>query len=934
VDDSIRIKGARQHNLKGIDLEIPHRTFTVVTGPSGSGKSSLVFDTVFAEAQRRYVESLSSYAKQFLERMERPDVESVDGVTPAVAIQQKNPTKTSRSTVGTATEIHDYLRLLWSRIGRTICPDCGREIRPDSVQTAVDRVRQLPKDARIQVTFPLPLSSEVSDELVAENLRALGFIRALADGEEIYLGEATEGDPPALTRARELLVVVDRLKAGAAASRLADSLGTAFAEGEGEAIVLVANGKGKDERLVFTERFRCPVDDRSFPEPVPTLFSFNSPHGACPNCNGFGATLEFDLDLIVPDPERTLEDGAIDPWTKPRYEDRRYYLKELARKHRVSMRVPWKDLPERFKRIVLHGDEGFEGIFEQLERLKRTKRYKQYIRVFVRQYQTQQSCPGCGGARLRPEALNVKIGGRTVAEVSALPVEQLRAWVESLELTEHETAIAETILRELRSRIAFLDDVGLGYLTLDRQARTLSGGEAQRINLANSLGSALVDVTYVLDEPSIGLHPRDTERLYRLLEQLRDLGNSVLVVEHDPAAVERADHVIELGPASGEKGGELCFAGRYDELLDSDTLTGEYLSGRRSVPSPQRRRPVDGAHLTLEGARLHNLDGIDVAVPLNALTVVTGVSGSGKSTLVHDVLYRALERKIEGQTSAKQHLGEAVGHYKILQGSGALSGVVLIDQSPIGRTPRSNPATYIKAWSEIRRIFAEQPDARRKGLVPSQFSFNVAGGRCEECQGAGQLEVEMLFMADVFVPCDICGGKRFKPEILQVRYRGRSVHDILGMTVDEALRFFIKERKLGEMLWQLQRVGLGYLRLGQSATTLSGGEAQRLKLARELAGATGRGGGHKLYLLDEPTTGLHLHDVRVLVDVLDQLIDAGHTVVVIEHNLEVIKQADWIIDLGPGAGVHGGRVVAMGRPEDVVRVGGSETGRYLGGLVS
>ncbi|HSG82657.1 MAG TPA: excinuclease ABC subunit UvrA [Gemmatimonadota bacterium] len=928
MEDSIRIRGARQHNLKGIDLDIPHRAFTVVTGPSGSGTSSLVFDTVFAEAQRRYVESLSSYAKQFLERMERPDVESVDGVSPAVAIQQKNPTKTSRSTVGTATEIHDYLRLLWARIGRTICPECAREIRPDSVQTAVDRVRQLPKDARIQVAFPLPLSSEVSDELVAENLRALGFVRALADGKEVYLGESAESGPPPLTRARELLVVVDRLKAGAAASRLADSLGTAFAEGEGEAIVLVANGEGSDERLAFTERFRCPVDDRAFPEPVPTLFSFNSPHGACPNCNGFGATLEFDLDLIVPDPERSLEDGAIDPWTKPRYEDRRYFLKELAKKHKVSMRKAWKDLPERFRRIVLHGDEGFEGIFEQLERLRRTKRYKQYIRVFVRQYQTQQTCPACKGARLRPEALNVVIAGRTVAEISGLPVEQLRAWVEALELTKHETAIAETILRELRSRVAFLDDVGLGYLTLDRQARTLSGGEAQRINLANSLGSALVDVTYVLDEPSIGLHPRDTERLYRLLERLRDMGNAVLVVEHDPAAVKRADHVIELGPGSGEKGGELCFAGSYADLLHSDTLTGDYLSGRRSVPLPERRRLVEGAHLTLEGARLHNLDGIDVTVPLNALTVVTGVSGSGKSTLVHDVLYRALERKIEGQTSAKQHLGEAVGNFKALQGSGALSGAVLIDQSPIGRTPRSNPATYLKAWSEIRRIFAEQPDARRKGLVPSQFSFNVAGGRCEECQGAGQIEVEMLFMADVYVPCDICGGKRFKPEILRVKYRGRSVHDVLGMTVDEALRFFIKERKLGEMLWQLQRVGLGYLRLGQSATTLSGGEAQRLKLARELAGATRRGG-HKLYLLDEPTTGLHLHDVRVLVDVLDQLIDAGNTVVVIEHNMEVIKQADWIIDLGPGAGVHGGRVVGMGRPEEIVGVRGSETGRFL-----
>ncbi len=866
--------------------------------------------------------------------MTRPAVDSVDGVSPAVAIQQKNPTKTSRSTVGTATEIHDYLRLLWARIGRTICPECGRHIRPDSVQTAVDRVRELPQGSRIQVAFPLPLSPEVSNDLVAENLRALGFIRVLADGWEIHLGESEQVTAaPRFAGAGELLVVVDRLKVGdASRSRLADSLGTAFAEGEGEAIVLVANGRDASERLAFTERFRCPVDGHTFPEPTPTLFSFNSPMGACPTCNGFGATLEFDLDLIVPDPERTLEDGAVDPWTKPRYEDRRYFLRDLAKKHRVSMRKPWKDLPEKFRRVVLYGSEEFEGVFEQLERLKRTKRYKQYIRVFVRRYQTQQTCPDCRGARLRPGALNVKVDGQTIAEVCGLPVEKLRRWVHDLELTDHEAQVAETILRELRSRVTFLDDVGLGYLTLDRQARTLSGGEAQRINLANSLGSALVDVTYILDEPSIGLHPRDTERLYRLLERLRDLGNTVLVVEHDPDAIRRADHVIELGPGSGESGGDLVYEGDYDGLLASESLTGDYMAGRRSIPSPADRRPVDGTRLKLEGARLHNLEGIDIEIPLGALTLVTGVSGSGKSTLVHDVLYRALERKIEGATSAKQHLGEQVGSYRAVRGAGALSGVVLIDQSPIGRTPRSNPVTYLKAWGEIRRIFADRPEAKRQGLAPSHFSFNVGGGRCEECQGAGQIEVEMLFLADVYVTCDACHGRRFKPEILDVRYRGRNVHDILSMTVDEAIKFFIKEARLGEQLWQLQRVGLGYLRLGQSATTLSGGEAQRLKLARELAAATRRRG-HRLYLLDEPTTGLHLHDVRVLIDVLEQLIDVGHTVLVIEHNLEVIKQADWIIDLGPGAGVHGGAVVAMGRPEEIVDAEVSETGRFLGALL-
>jgi excinuclease ABC subunit A len=941
MEHSIRIRGARQHNLKAISLDIPHRALTVVTGPSGSGKSSLVFDTIFAESQRRYVESLSTYAKQFLERMERPAVESVDGVSPAVAIQQKNPTKTSRSTVGTATEIHDYLRLLWARIGKTVCPGCGREVRPDSVQTAVDRVADLPRGTRIQVAFPLPLSSRVTDGLVAENLRALGFIRVLADGREVYLGEAGPAAEAAqgLTAAKELLVVVDRLKVGEVSrSRLADSLGTAFAEGEGEAVVLAANGAGAgagagaeagaEERLAFTERFRCPTCSRTFPEPSPILFSFNSPAGACPTCNGFGATLEFDVDLVVPDPERSLEDGAVDPWTKPRYEERRYRLRELARKHRVSLRAPWRELPERFRQIVLHGERGFQGILHHLERLRREKRYKQYIRVFVRQYQTAQTCPACGGARLRPEALNVKVAGRTIAEVSALPVEELRRWLDGLRLSRHERAVAETILRELRARVAFLDDVGLGYLSLDRQARTLSGGEAQRISLANSLGSALVDVTYVLDEPSIGLHPRDTERLYGLLERLRDMGNTVLVVEHDPAAIERADHVVELGPGSGEHGGSLVYEGSYEALLRADTLTGAYLSGRERIATPARRRAVSGARLVLEGARLHNLDGVSVSLPLGALTVVTGVSGSGKSTLVHDVLYRALERKLSGQTSAKQHLGEPVGAFEALRGAGALSAVVLIDQSPIGRSPRSNPVTYIKAWGEIRRIFAELPEARRRKLGPSRFSFNVAGGRCDECQGAGQIEVEMLFLADVFVPCDVCGGRRFKPEVLEVRYRGRNVDDVLSLTVDEAIQFFIKEDRLGELLWQLQRVGLGYLRLGQPATTLSGGEAQRLKLARELAGATRRAG-HKLYLLDEPTTGLHLHDIRKLMDVLGQLIDAGNSVVVIEHNLEVIKQADWIIDLGPGAGVHGGRVVAAGRPEEIVACRGSLTGRFL-----
>ncbi len=939
MNGTIRIRGASQHNLKGIDLDIPHRTFSVITGPSGSGKSSLVFDTIFAEAQRRYVESLSTYAKQFLDRMEKPDVEAVDGISPAVAIQQKNPTKTSRSTVGTATEIYDYLRLLWARVGRTHCPDCEREVRPDTVQTAVDRVQALPKGSRVMIVFPLPVSSKVTDELIVENLRALGFIRVLADSEEVYLGDASgcaEGEARGLAGAAELLVVVDRLKVGdASEARLADSMGMAFAQGEGEALVIALNGwgegegggGGESERLLFSERFRCPDCGTTFPDPSPSLFSFNSPVGACPTCNGFGATLEFDQNLIIPDPDRSLAQGAVDPWEKPRYGSRRRKLSSLAAEEGVSMNAPWRKLAKEFRHTVIHGRRGFEGVFRHLESLKR-KRYKQYIRVFLRQYQTAQVCPSCQGMRLRPEALNVRIAGRRIGEVSALPVEELRNWLDDIQLSDHDRAVAELILKELRERVAFLDDVGLGYLALDRQARTLSGGEAQRINLANALGSRLVDTIYVLDEPSIGLHPQDTEKLYRLLEHLRDQGNTVLVVEHDTAAIRRADHVIELGPGSGEKGGELVYAGGLPGLLEADTLTGQYLSNRREVALPARRRPVDGPRLSLEGASLHNVDGVDVTIPLGALTVVTGVSGSGKSTLVHDILYRALERKLAGKTTAKQHLGEPVGAYRTLKGSGALAKVVLVDQSPIGRTPRSNPVTYLKAYSEIRRIFAEQAEARSRKLGASHFSFNVPGGRCEACQGAGHLEVEMLFLADVYVPCDVCGGRRFKPEVLEVRYRGLNIQQVLGLTVDEAIRFFIKQDRLGEMLWQLQRVGLGYLRLGQPATTLSGGEAQRLKLARELAAAS-RKAGRKLYLLDEPTTGLHLHDIAKLIDVLDQLIQSGGTVIVIEHNLDVIKQADWIIDLGPDAGRNGGRVVAMGRPEEVAAVDESRTGRFL-----
>jgi len=934
MDDAIRIRGARQHNLKGIDLDLPRRRLTVITGPSGSGKSSLALDTLFAEGQRRYVESLSTYAKQFLERMEKPLVDSIEGISPAVAIEQKNPTKTSRSTVGTATEVYDYLRLLWSRVGRTHCPECDRRIRPDTVSSAVDRVLELPEGARIQVTFPLPRIERVTHELVVANLRAMGFVRILADGVAVDLSEEGADKPEGagfdVTATDEILVVVDRLKVDAEGrDRLADSLATCFVEGDGEAVVVVAEPKGDvPPRLRFTERFRCPDHPEvTFLDPSPQLFSFNNPYGTCKLCTGFGATLDYDPDLIIPKPTASIADGAVDPWTKPRYRRERERLKSFTQDRKILPYSPWESLPEDFRDAVLYGTKGFKGVIPFLVS-REPKRYKQYIRVFLRQYQSPQLCRECGGARIRHEALRVRVGNRTIAEVADMPIEELKPWVEDLGLSAMEEQIAETLLRELRARVSFLVDVGLGYLSLSRQTRTLSGGEAQRISLANSLGAALVDTLYVLDEPTVGLHPRDTGALLELLARLRDAGNTVVVVEHDSQAIRAADHVVELGPASGEQGGTVVFEGDPALLEAADTSTGRYLSGRSSASAPRRGRDVDGACLTLKGARQHNLRGIDIDIPVGAFTAVTGVSGSGKSTLVHDVLYRAVERELGGRTSAKEHLGEVVGDYEALEGLAHLDQVILVDQSPIGRTPRSNPVTYIKAWDEVRKVFADQPLARNRGYGQGHFSFNVAGGRCEECKGAGHVEVEMVFMADVFVPCDACGGRRYRRDLLDVRVRGKNVADVLELTVDEAIRFFIRERKLGRALWQLQQVGLGYLRLGQPATTLSGGESQRLKIARELAGATAKSG-RKLYILDEPTTGLSGEDVGKLVDVLDRLVDAGNTVVVIEHNLDVIAVADWVVDLGPGAGPRGGEVVAMGRPATVARVPESVTGRYL-----
>ncbi len=938
MKDFLVVRGARQHNLKGFDLEIPRRSYTVITGPSGSGKSSLAFDTIYAEGQRRYVESLSSYARQFLERMEKPDVDSIEGLSPAVAIEQKNPTKTSRSTVGTATEIYDYLRLMWARIGRSFCPKCGREMRPDTVTSVTDTVLSLPAGTRFAVAFPLRLSSKVTHEVVVENLRAQGFLRISANGAIRSLDDLGDGDD--LTRTKDLLVVVDRLTVQPdASSRIAESVGTSFREGDGDVVILVTEPVRSPldgqlvSRLRFTDRFECANDGTRQPAPTPQLFSFNNPRGACPRCNGFGAILEYDESLLIPYPERSLRDGAIEPWTKPRYDNKRRTLAEFAKKNGIPMDVPWLELTSAQRDLLLNTEakRGYVGIFPFLRALE-AKRYKQYIRVFLRQYQTAQECPDCHSAKLQPESLNVLVGGRNIAQVAELAIDQLSEWLERLELSDHEIAIAEMILREARDRVRFLRDVGLDYLTLNRSTRTLSGGEAQRIGLANSLGSRLVDTLYVLDEPSVGLHPRDMDRLLSLLRRLRDAGNTVLVVEHDPAAMTVADYMVELGPGSGAHGGEIMFAGPMSRISESP-LTGKYLSGELSVPLPDERRRVGPRWITLTGAREHNLHGVDIKIPIGALTVVTGVSGSGKSTLVHDVLYHALETHTQGEHSAKRHLGETVGTYESIGGVEAIDDVVMIDQSPIGRSPRSNPVTYIKAMDEIRAIFADAPLSRQRKYTPGTFSFNVEGGRCSKCEGAGYTEVEMVFMADVFVPCDECGGRRFKAPVLEVRVNGRNIDDVLQMTVDQAIRFFAREEKLGQALWHLQQVGLGYLRLGQPATTLSGGEAQRIKIARELATA-GKRGGRKLYIMDEPTTGLHLDDIRKLVLVLDRLVSAGHTVVLIEHNLDVVKLADWIIDMGPEGGSGGGELVAMGRPEEIVEVAASHTGHWLAPMLA
>jgi excinuclease ABC subunit A len=942
--DTISIRGARVHNLKNISVEVPHNAITVVTGVSGSGKSSLAFDTIYAEGQRRYVESLSAYARQFLERMEKPDVDEISGIAPAVAIRQKNSTRNPRSTVATATEIYDYLRLLFARCGQTFCIKCGAQVRRDNPEAIADKILSLAPGRRFYVLYELRIAQELptagrrggkkkpappSQEALRNALSAIqkrGFNRLYQDGKlHEFSSPETLLD---MDFARPVYVVVDRLAVTPESrARLVDSIEICYREAGGEAILeFVPDAAGNPaERLVFNERFECKNDGALYQEPEPRLFSFNNPYGACPRCQGFGNTIDFDLNLVVPDPSKSLDEGAIEPWSKPRYKALFQELKKWARTQDIPTNVAWRHLTADQRKLILEGDpendfDGVKGFFTWLER----KKYKLHVRVFLSRYRGYATCPECGGTRLRAEARAVRVAEKSITEICALTVKEARTFFGGLQLTEAQTKIADKILEEVRSRLQFLDEVGLDYLSLDRLTSTLSGGESQRIQLATSLGSHLVGALYVLDEPSIGLHPRDTQQLIDILKSLRDLGNTVLVVEHDPDTIQAADHVIDLGPGAGELGGKLLFAGSYDAMLaEPKSLTGRYLTGELRIPVPNNRHRPNGKFLRLFGATLHNLQNVDLMLPLGTLTVVTGVSGSGKSTLVHDVLYRAL--------GAKRNGGSVKEFCDRLEGDSQIAEVVVVDQSPIGRTPRSNPATYLKAFDAIREVFAGTPDARRRGYTAGHFSFNVPGGRCETCQGDGTVTVEMQFLADVELICEECRGTRFKSSVLDVRYHGRNIHEVLGLTVREALAFFGNVPKIVSKLRVLNEIGLGYLRLGQSATTLSGGEAQRLKLASHLTRTENRG---ILYILDEPTTGLHFDDIAKLLAAFRKLLESGASLLVIEHNLDVIKSADWLIDMGPEGGDKGGKVIATGTPEQVARNQQSHTGRFLSRVLS
>ena len=947
--DSIVIRKARQHNLKNVDLEIPRDRLVVITGLSGSGKSSLAFDTIYAEGRRRYVESLSAYARQFLGQMDRPDVDSIEGLSPTVAIDQQGISRNPRSTVGTVTEIYDYLRLLFARAGRPYCPRCGREIARQTPTQIVDQIRALADGSRLLLLAPLVRERKGAQQKVFEDVRKAGFVRVRVDGVVRELEEEIDLDR---YRPHTIEVVVDRLvvrhdEAGQVVApergRLADSVETALRLGGGTILVLVEGG----EELLYSEHLACVQCGISVGEIEPRNFSFNSPHGACAECGGLGTVLELDPDLIVPDRTLSLDRGAIVPWEEAGRQSAGYYrglLRAVAGHYGFSTEIPVRELPPEAMGVVLYGSNGemisfhyagaggqareaestYEGVIPALRRRHKDTSSPR-VRAQIERYMRPRPCAHCRGTRLRPESLAVKVAGCTIAEVAAWPVAQTRAWVATLgaapaSLSAREAAIAAPIVRELRTRLDFLHNVGLDYLSLDRTAATLAGGEAQRIRLATQMGASLMGCIYILDEPSIGLHARDNDRLIRTLLHLRDQGNTVLVVEHDAAIIEAADWVIDMGPGAGERGGEVVAAGTPEEIRRAPrSLTGQYLSGRRSIPLPRRRRRGNGKELVLQGAREHNLRNLDVHIPLGLLICVTGVSGSGKSTLVNDTLYRRLAQVLH-------RARERSGSHDALYGHDYLDKVIAVDQSPIGRTPRSNAATYTGLFSAVRRLFAQVPEARMRGYGPDRFSFNVKGGRCEACEGAGVLQIEMQFLPDVYIPCESCQGLRYNRETLEVRYKGLNIAEVLNLSIEEAIQFFANVPAIRTRLQTLHDVGLGYLKLGQPGPSLSGGEAQRVKLATELSRrATGR----TLYLLDEPTTGLHFADIERLLQILNRLVDAGNTILVIEHNLDVIKAADWVIDLGPEGGADGGEIVAQGPPEEVAQIGRSHTGQAL-----
>ena len=925
-EEAIIVRGARTHNLKNISFSLPLNKLTVVTGVSGSGKSSLAFDTIYAEGQRRYVESLSAYARQFLERMDKPDVDEILGIAPAIAIRQKNTTRNPRSTVATQTEIYDYLRLLFARVGQTFCHVCGREVKKDSPESAANETLEtLTEGARFYVTFPAESSetnknpkSKIQNptihiQAVILSLMQRGFSRLLRGGE---LVELQKPEDYTFTDFENTFILVDRLKADESIrQRLVDSLEIAFHENHSAVILTPEN-----ERLNFSERFICKYDGTVYEEPEPRLFSFNSPFGACPTCQGFGNSVDIDFDLIVPNPLLTLEDGAIAPFQRPQYDWAQKELMRYARSEDVPTDVPFVDLTETQKTGVNEGRgkwRGVRGFFKWLE----TKKYKLHVRVFMAKYRGYTLCPECKGGRLRQAARDVKVAGKSLPEIVALSITNAQKFFDDLKLSEEREQIADKLLLEIRRRIKFLADVGLDYLTLDRLASTLSGGEAQRIQLATNLGSLLVGALYVLDEPSIGLHPRDNTRLVKILENLRDIGNTVLVVEHDEEMMRSADHILDIGLYAGELGGSVIFEGDFKKLLkDKESLTAKYLRGEAEIKIPAKRREINPKRqLEIVGAREHNLKNVDVEIPLDMLVCITGVSGSGKSTLIHDIVYAGLKKK-------RGEWKDQVGLFKEINGASLIDDVVMVDQSPIGRTPRSNPVTYIKAYDVIREVFAATNAAKAKGFTASHFSFNVPGGRCETCQGSGTVTVEMQFLADVELTCEDCRGTRFKAETLDAKYKGKSIAEVLQMTVREAIFFFKDVNKSVGKIKVLEEVGLGYLRLGQSATTLSGGEAQRVKLAAHLATKTKS---KTLFIFDEPTTGLHFDDINKLLAAFRALIENGGSLLVIEHNLDVIKTADYIVDLGPEGGSGGGEIVATGTPEEIVKVKKSHTGNYL-----